>query len=101
VASSILEQVIDTHRTRDAELGEAYFQLGMLEAAIGRNYWVTRAPFLLEESIRIAPDQPFAGEALAVLERELYAAYEGSDVEVLPEEEEKRLTELRALTRSR
>jgi hypothetical protein len=98
VASSVLERFIATHRTRDAELGEAYYQLGMLEAAIGRNYWVTRAPFLLEESIRIAPDQPFAAEALAVLERELYAAYEGSDVEVLPEEDEERLAELRALT---
>ncbi len=98
VASSVLERFIATHRTRDAELGEAYYQLGMLEAAIGRNYWVTRAPFLLEESIRIAPDQPFAAEALAVLERELYAAYEGSDVEVLPEEDEQRLAELRALT---
>jgi hypothetical protein len=101
VASSILERIIAAHRTRDAELGEAYFQLGMLEARIGRNYWVTRAPFLLAESIRIAPDQPFAEQALAVLERELYAEYEGSDVEVLPAEDRERLAELRALMQKR
>jgi len=101
VASSILERIIATHRTRDAELGRAYYELGMLEARIGRNYWVSRASFLLEESIRIAPDQPFAREALAVLEHELYAAYEGSEVEELPKEDEERLAELRALTRSR
>jgi hypothetical protein len=70
----------------------------MLEARIGRNYWLTRAAFLLDESIRIAPDQDFAREALAILERELYAAYEGSDVEKLPEQDKARLAELRALT---
>jgi hypothetical protein len=98
VASSILERVIATRSTRDAELGQAYYQLGMLEARIGRNYWLTRAAFLLDESIRIAPDQDFAREALAILERELYAAYEGSDVEKLPEQDKARLAELRALT---
>jgi hypothetical protein len=101
VASRVLERIIATRRVRDVELGRAYFELGMLEARIGRNYWVTRAPFLLEESIRIAPDQSFAQEALALLERELLAAYEGSNVEELPEEERARLAELRALTRNR
>jgi hypothetical protein len=101
VASSILERIIATHGTRDAELGEAYYQLGMLEARIGRNYWLTRSAFLLDESIRIAPDQPFAREALAVLERELYAAYEGSDIEKLPAQDRARLAELRALTQRR
>jgi len=97
VASSILERFIDSHPERDAELGEAYYLRGILETRIGNNYWVTTAPFLLEESIRIAPREPFAVDALSVLEREMFAAYEGSDVEELPEEEEAHLAELRTL----
>ena len=58
---------------------------------------MTTAPFFLEESIRIAPAEPFAEEALIVLERELFAAYEGSDIEELPDEVEAHLAELRAL----
>jgi hypothetical protein len=97
VASSILERYIDAHPERNAELGEAYYRRGILETRIGHNYWVTTAPFFLEESIRIAPSEAFAEEALSVLERELFAAYEGSDVEELPEAEEAHLAELRAL----
>ena len=97
VASSVLERFIDSHPIRDAELGEAYYLRGILETRIGRNYWVTTAPFFLEESIRIAPTEPVAAEALAVLERELVAAYEGSDIEELPDAEEAHLTKLRTL----
>jgi hypothetical protein len=97
VASSILERYIDAHPERVAALGEAYYLRGNLEARIGHNYWVTTAPFFLEESIRIAPAEPFAAEALVVLERELFAAYEGSDIEELPDAEETHLAELRAL----
>jgi len=97
VASSILERYIHAHPVRNAELGEAYYLRGMLETRIGGNYWVTAAPFFLEESIRIAPKSPSAAEALVVLERELFAAYEGSDIEELPDAEKAHLAELRAL----
>ncbi|MBW1843791.1 MAG: hypothetical protein JRJ05_05565, partial [Deltaproteobacteria bacterium] len=96
-ASSILERYIDAHPMRNAELSEAYYLRGILETRIGRNYWVTTAPFFLEESIRIAPTAPSAAEAIIVLEREMLAAYEGSDIEELPDEEEEHLAELRAL----
>jgi hypothetical protein len=97
VASGILERFIDAHRGEDEQLGEAFYLLGTLEARIGRNYWVTPAPFLLEESIRLAPGEPFALEALTILDRELNAAYEGSDIELLPEEDRERIDELRGL----
>jgi hypothetical protein len=101
VASSILERYIDAHPEASAELGEAYYLRGILETRIGRNYWVTTAPFFLEESIRIAPTGSFAAEAIIVLEREMLAAYEGSDIEELPDEEEAHLAELRALIEGR
>lgn len=100
VASGILERFIDSHRNPDESLGEAFYLLGTLEARIGRNYWVTPAPFLLEESIRLAPAGPFAAEALAILEREIRAAYEGSDVEELPADDAQRLRALRELVDS-
>jgi hypothetical protein len=97
VASSILERYIATHPEASPELGEAFYLRGVLDTRIGRNYWVSTAPFFLEESIRVAPAGPFAEEAFAVLTRELFAAYEGSDVEVLPAEERAHLAELLAL----
>ncbi|MBW2714987.1 MAG: hypothetical protein JRD03_02875 [Deltaproteobacteria bacterium] len=97
VASSILERYIAAHPVASPELGEAFYLRGILETRIGRNYWVSTAPFFLEESIRSAPSEPSAEEALAVLERELFALYEGSDVEELPAEEVVHLAELRAL----
>jgi hypothetical protein len=97
-ASSVLQRFVRESPPPEA-LGEAYYLLGMIEARIGRNYWVTPAPFFLEEAIRLAPKQPFAADAFARLERELLAAYEGADQEELPPEEAARLQELRGLVR--
>lgn len=96
-ASGMLQAFIDGHHTRDRDLAQAFYLLGVSEARIGRNYWVTPAPFLLEQAIRIAPDQEFAVDAYALLERETFEAYEGSDWEDLPPEDAKRLDELKRL----
>lgn len=97
VASSVLQRFIDDHKEPDAKLAEAFYLLGVIEARIGRNYWVTSAPFLLEKAIRMAPDRPFAQDAFALLERETFGAFEGSDWEDLPAEDAARLDELRRL----
>lgn len=95
-ASAILERFVDQHRVRDALTAEAYYLRAVTEAWIGRNYWVTPAPFLLETAIRIAPREPFAERAFALLERETLAGYEGADEEI-PAVDRRRLDELRAL----
>ena len=100
VASGVLQRYIDAHREPSAELGEAFYLLGVVEARIGRNYWVTPAPFLLERAIRLAPGAAFADDAYALLERETFGAYEGSDWEDLPAEDAARLEELRRLVGS-
>jgi hypothetical protein len=97
VASAILQNYIDSHSTPDARLAEAYYLLGITEARIGRNYWVTPAPFLLETSIRMAPGESFAHDAFALLEEELLMSYEGSDYEEIPPEERRVLDELQTL----
>jgi hypothetical protein len=102
VASAILERFIAVHPEPDPELAEAYFWLGITEARVGRNYWVTAAPFLLETAIRMAPQrmapqERFAGDAFALLEQELLMSYEGSDYEEIPPEQRAMLEELEAL----
>jgi hypothetical protein len=96
-ASGVLQRFIDGYHKRDRYLARGYYLLGLVEARIGRNYWVTPAPFLLETAIRLAPQEPFARDAYALLERETKMLYEGSDEEGLPDEDAARLAELRAL----
>jgi len=96
-SSSVLERFIERGDAEAAELGEAYYLLGLIEARIGRQYWVTPAPYLLETSIRLAPGQEFSEEAYAILETQLLAAWEGTDFEELPPEDAQRLSELRVL----
>ena len=96
-ASSVLERLIERGDAEPAVLGEAYYLLGLIEARIGRQYWVTPAPFLLEASILLAPGEEFSEDAYAILERQLLAAWEGTDFEELPPEDAQRLAELRRL----
>lgn len=96
-ASAILERFSIKAPEQRRELAEAYFLLGVIEARIGRNYWVSEAPFFLETAIRMAPDAPFARDAYALLERELLMEYEGADEEELPIEDRRRLAELEGL----
>ncbi len=97
VASTILEKLIAADPQPGPELGESFFLLGIVESRIGRNYWVTPAPFLFETSIRLAPGEPYARKAYTMLEREMLKSYEGSPIEELPGEDRERLSELRAL----
>ena len=75
----------------------AFALLGITEARIGRNYWVTQAPYLLEASIRMAPGESFSRDAFALLEQELLMRYEGSDHEQIPPDERRLLDELQTL----
>ena len=99
-ASSVLERFVEADPGPSAETAEAYYLLGLTEAWIGRNYWVTSAPFLLETSIRMAPGEPLARDAFALLERELLASFEGAE-ESLPPGDAEELAELRALIDAR
>lgn len=102
-ASAVLERILAANAESEpgsaeaAELGEAYYLLGLMEARIGRNYWISEAPFLLESAIRMAPDEPFALEAYRRLENEVLMQYEGSDEEDVDPEDQRRLGELRVL----
>jgi mono/diheme cytochrome c family protein len=96
-ASSVLERCIERGDGETTEIAEAHYLLGLIEARIGRQYWVTPAPYLLETAIRLDPGAAFSEDAYAILETELLAAWEGTDFEELPPEDEARLRELRGL----
>jgi hypothetical protein len=101
VASSILQRLVAEADSEDRNLAEAYYLLGVTEARIGRNYWVTAAPFMLETAIRLAPEETFADEAFALLELEMSRSYEGSDFEKLLPEDAQLLQELKRLVKAR
>jgi len=96
-ASAILQRVINEGPQTAAQLAEAYYLLGETESRIGRNYWVTEAPFFFETSIRVDPGSPFAEDAYSLLEEEILMSYEGSDWDEIQGEDRALLSELRTL----
>ena len=96
-ASSVLQRYIEAKPDGDEGLAEAYYLLGLTEARIGRNYWVTEAGHFLETAIRLDPAAPFAEDAYGRLEEEIYKSYEGVAREKIDREDAKRLSELRKL----
>jgi len=97
VASSLLLQFIDGPDHSDAELAEAFYWLGLVEARSVDSYWIPQAEFHLEASIRLAPGSSFAEEAYAVLEEYVVLGYGGVSGGELPADVWAKLTELREL----
>jgi hypothetical protein len=98
VASSVLHGYVEAHASEaDAKLAEAYYLLGLLESRIGRDYWVSAAGVYLETAVRLAPREPFAERAYALLEEEIVLGWSGTAGINVPEDLERRLAELRRL----
>lgn len=96
-ASSILHGYLDAHPDPSPQAAEAYWLLGLTECYIGRNYWVSQAGFFLETAIRMAPDQPFAVEAYALLEDQTVLDFAEAGTPQLPPDVVRHLAELKAL----
>ncbi|MEN8182901.1 MAG: hypothetical protein ABFS46_10250 [Myxococcota bacterium] len=102
VASSILHRYVEAHAGgRSRDLAEAYYYLGLIETRIGRSYWVSQSGIFLESSIRLAPGEPFAEQAYALLEEEIILGYSDSREIHIPEELERSLAELQQLIDTR
>jgi hypothetical protein len=100
VASSLLLRLIDDihgAQGRDAELAEAYYWLGRVEARSADSFWVPQASFHLELAIRLDPKAAHAEHALALLEEQLAFGYGGIESEILPVDLWTNLEELREL----
>ena len=69
----------------------------MIEARIGRTFWLSQTEMFLEAAIRTAPEAPFAEDAYALLEEFVASGYTGSQGGAVPPRVKRRLAELRAL----
>ena len=100
VASSLLLRFIDHlggAPGHDAQLAEAYYLLGKVEARSADSFWVPQAPFHLEIAIRLDPKGPHAEEALRLYEEQMAFGYGGIESDVLPVDLWTNLDELRKL----
>jgi hypothetical protein len=97
VASSLLLRLIDRRDASEAELAEAYYLLGVVEARSVDSYWLPQAEFHLEAAIRLAPRADFAENAYALLEEYILIGYGGLTGADLPLDIWTKLQSLRKL----
>jgi hypothetical protein len=78
-------------------VAEAYYWLGVAESHIESSYWFSLADQYLETAIRLAPGEPFAANALALLRQRTVEGYTGSAGTNIPPDVQARLDELAGL----
>jgi hypothetical protein len=97
-ASALLHRFLADARPRRADQAEAYYLLGVIETRIGRSYWLSQAEAYLETAIRLAPGEPVAKDAYALLEEHLGAGYSGAAGANLPSDVREKLALLRRIS---
>jgi tetratricopeptide (TPR) repeat protein len=98
-ASGQLHRALATGLARP-ERAEAYYLLGLIETRIGRTYWLSQAEAYLETAIRLAPGEPIAADAYALLDEFLVAGYSGSGGTHVPPDIQAKLDRLRGIAES-
>ncbi len=96
-ASGTLHRWLASAPDGDPRTAEAYYWLGMIESRIGRSFWLSQTEPYLEASIRLAPGDPVAGKAYALLEEFVVGGYTGSSGEHVPADVKAWLEELARL----
>ena len=100
-ASSVMHRYVAGNPPSRRDRGEAYYLLGLIESHVGRSFWLSQTEHYLETAIRVAPEQPYADDAYALLEEFVVSGYTGSAGGAVPEDVRARLDELRALIEAR
>jgi hypothetical protein len=101
LASGLLLRFIDAAQKSDPAVPEAFFLLGVTEARSLGVFWEPTSEFHFEMAIRLAPQSPFAEDALGLLRDQLDFAYGGSSGVHLPADVQSNLQELEDLIRKR
>lgn len=94
-ASSLLHRIIAKGSAVPAQLGEAYYLLGVTEAHIGVRGWLFLTEYYLEKALRLAPKASWAPRALAAFEFHLVVEFAGPDGPELPADMRALLDDLR------
>jgi tetratricopeptide (TPR) repeat protein len=84
IASGALLRYVASLPDGDARAAEAYYWLGVIESRVGRSFWLSQAEPYLEAAIRLAPGDPLAPKAYALLEEFVVGGYSGSSGEHVP-----------------
>lgn len=95
-ASGLLSQYLSEGHS-PLERAEAYYQLGVTEALIGRSVWVTQTASYLEAAIRTAPHSKIARSAFDAYEQQAILEYSGSRGIDIPDDVRIIIEELRRL----
>jgi mono/diheme cytochrome c family protein len=96
-ASGVLHRALAAGGLPRLERARAYYLLGVVETRIGRTYWLSEAEAYLETAIRLAPGEPIARRAHALLEEFLVAGYSGSGGTHVPPDLQTKLEQLRRI----
>jgi tetratricopeptide (TPR) repeat protein len=97
-ASALLHRQLATGGAPQADQADAYYLLGVIESRIGRSFWLSQAETYLETAIRLAPGEPVARDAYALLEEFLVGGYTGSSGTHLPPDVREKLDTLRRIS---
>ena len=97
VASGALLRYVASLPDGDARAAEAYYWLGVIESRVGRSFWLSQTEPYLEAAIRLAPGDPRAEKAYALLEEFVVGGYTGSSGEHVPDDVRAWLDELKRL----
>jgi tetratricopeptide (TPR) repeat protein len=97
VASGALLRYVASLPDGDPRAAEAYYWLGVIESRVGRSFWLSQTEPYLEAAIRLAPGDPLAPKAYALLEEFVVGGYTGSSGEHVPADVRAWLDELHAL----
>jgi tetratricopeptide (TPR) repeat protein len=97
-ASALLHRHLVDARPPHSDQAEAYYLLGVIETRIGRTFWLSQAEAYLETAIRLAPGEPVAKDAYALLEEYLGAGYSGAAGANLPSDVREKLALLRRIS---
>lgn len=99
LASRVLYDYLARHGDTAPDAAEAYYELGVAELAIGRDYWHSKSDFHLEQAINLRPHSAIARLAFARLEQEVILGFTGSSGTHIPEDERQRLQALSELAK--
>ena len=89
-----LQRLVDSNAEPSPTLAQAYYLLGYVESRLFGDDWPSGAEAYLEASIRMAPSEPFARDAYALLEELVVLGYTGSSGTHLPDDVQRKLEEL-------
>lgn len=97
-ASGLLHRSVADGSLSKPEQADAFLLLGVIETRTGRSFWLSQAEAYFETAIRLAPGQPVAKRAYALLEEYLVAGYSGSGGNNVPPDVREKLDSLKKIS---